>query len=206
MYMNIKNLKYILILLLCAFSLQARSENAAEVLSKAATKINSAKGLSCAFTLTSGTNSTKGTLKSSGSKYVIKTGVSSVWYNGKTMATYNPRTKEMTLMTPTSAELAESNPLCYLRGYEKEYTASFAKTAIKGKKVIELTAKRRTAAAKKVIITLSGTSGLPEKFTITGNDGSMTTAVISGLKYAASIPASEFNYPKMKGVEIVDLR
>lgn len=187
-------------------SLPARSETAAEALAKAAAKISSAKGLSCSFVLTSGKNSTKGTLKSAGSKFVIKTGVSSIWYNGKTMATYNPRTKEMTLVTPTYAELAESNPLYYLKGYEKDYTASFSKSPVKGKKVVELTAKRRGVAVRKVVVTFNASDYRPEKFIVTASDGSNTSATVSGINYATTIPASEFNYPKMAGVEIVDLR
>ena len=86
------------------------AETAQSVLAKASAKVTGTKGMSCAFTLSASGRSVKGTLKSSGKKFALITPVSSSWFDGRNMWTYNPSSAETTLVNPTADEIAETNP------------------------------------------------------------------------------------------------
>lgn len=191
--------------LLTAFQINALTVH--EVLDKAASKISTAKGISCNFTISQDGKSTKGTLKSSGNKFTIQTPANSTWYNGKTMYTFSASTSETTVVNPTVAELAEVNPLNYLKGYKKTYNASFAKKMPKGVYVIELTPIKRSTGIKKITVSLESSNFIPKSFVINGAGGSVSVA-ISEVKLGTVLGASVFEYPKNKfpKAEIVDLR
>lgn len=180
---------------------------APEVLSKSASKISGAKSVTCTFTLTTQGKSVKGSLKTSGTKFAITTPYSSSWYNGKAMYTYNASSRETTIVTPTAAELAEANPLCYLKGYDKSFTAAFSKTMPKGKYEVILTPKKRNTGIKSVTLIINGKTMLPDAITVTGG-GATGKVVLNSVSLGGALPASTFEYPAKNypKVEIVDLR
>lgn len=184
------------------------AESAAQIMEKAAAKINGAGGVSASFTLTSGHQTAKGTIKASGKKFVIETPGYSTWYDGKNMWTYNERSNETTLIEPTAAEIAEANPLALVNTYTKDFTASFAKSQTKGSKSIILTPKSKALGYKSVHVTLSDQTGLPTKVVVIPQSGTRIDVSIFQVKTKQQFAASTFTYPKSKypKAEINDMR
>ncbi|MDE5791120.1 MAG: outer-membrane lipoprotein carrier protein LolA [Muribaculaceae bacterium] len=198
----------VIILLSLIFSFQARGETAQEVLNKAANKVKAAKGVEVNYSATTNGHSISGVLKHAGAKFYVKAGGMETWYNGKALYTHNPSTKETTVVTPSAGELAEVNPLVYLKSYSTYFTPSFSKNKQTGKYVIDLKSKSRKAPAKKITVVINSKTLNPEKFTITSLDGSVTNVSLSKVNYSNSFASSVFDYPKSRfpNVNIVDLR
>lgn len=184
------------------------SPTASEIMNKAGATLKSAKGISGKFTLISGKNKLSGNIKVAGSKFAIESGASSSWYNGKQMWTYNPTSKETTLVIPTPAEINETNPLEYIKGYSNEYTASFASQKLAGKYSILLTPKKKRNTVKSVILILNSKTLKPEKLTVTMKSGTKSDILINSLDYNSALKSSDFEYPKSRypKIPIVDLR
>lgn len=202
--------KYILTFLatfcFCAFANAAESADA--VLSRVAKAVKTAEGVSASFSLSSGGQNLSGTLKSSGSRFSLVTSSTSVWYDGKTMWTYNSKTNETTVTLPTSAELAEVNPLYIVNAYSNNFTASFAKSQTKGCKTIVLTPKSKKLGYKSVHVTIPDKSSFPSQLVVIPSSGQKITVKIEKVSIGAKLPSSAFEYPKSKypKAEIVDLR
>ena len=184
------------------------SLNASEVLNRAVKKLSSANGIEAKFLIKNAGLNGEGTIKTMGSKYHVALPDIEVWYNGKTMYTYNKRTEETTVVTPTTEEISETNPLSYISNSEKNYTAVFAKEKKSGKYVLDLLPKSKKDNIKKVVLTLKQNDFTPENMVVEPLSGSPITIDIKTFKTAVSGSTSEFEYPKSKypGVEIIDLR
>ena len=189
-----------------AFS--ASAQTADGMLKKAAAAINGAGGLTASFTLDYGQQKMTGTLKASGRKFALQTSSTSTWYDGKSMWTYNPNTKETTLMTPTPQEVGEANPLAIVNSYSSAFTASFAKSQTKGSKTVVLTPKSKQSGYKSVHVTIPDGTSFPSKLVVIPGSGQKVTVSVSQVKTGQKLPESSFVYPKSKypKVEIVDLR
>lgn len=180
---------------------------AEQVAQKTASVISNAKGLTASFSIQGNGNSGAGTIKSSGNKFqVILPGVG-IWYNGKNLYTYSGRSNETTLVSPTAAELLESNPLLYLKSGGGGYKYSFSSVKRNGKYVVEAAPKNGKGDIKKMTFTVNSSSFKPERIVVTTRQGTITIE-IKDLKTNVAINANEFEYPKSKypKAEIVDLR
>lgn len=193
---------------LCSpYTMHAASLTPQQVAQRAASVINASKGLSAEFTMTAGGKSTKGTIKSLGSKFAVSMPQVSTWYNGKSLYTYNPRTSETTVITPTAQELAESNPLLYIKSGGAGFTYKFSTVKRQGKYIIDLLPKNNRSGIKKMTFTVNSSNFHVEKIAVDASSGS-TMVTITSFKTGVSLPASDFEYPKSKypKAEIVDLR
>lgn len=199
---------YLIILSLLLTSIGSFALTPAEILKKASATATSSSGIKGSFTLNIGGKSISGTIASSKDKFAIATPISSSWYNGNVMWTYNPSSKETTLVKPTSAELQETNPLSYLKSYSSEFTPSLSSKRVAGKHLINLVPKSKRNNIKAIEVVIDSKSFKPDSFTITSRDNSKVVLKIKTLKYGVAIPASTFEYPKSKypGIEIIDLR
>lgn len=131
-----------------------------------------------------------------------------VWFNGKTMYTYNKDTEETTVVYPTPEELSQSNPLAYVTGASSNYNVSFSTVKRADKYVLELTPKKKSFDIKRVTLTINKQNYSPEKIVIEPKGGSPVTAEITSFKEAGNLSSSLFEYPKSKypKAEIIDLR
>lgn len=202
--------KYVLLFLtifcFCAFANAAESADA--VLSRVAKAVKAAIGVNASFSLSSGGQNLSGTLKSSGSKFSLVTSSTSVWYDGKTMWTYNSKTNDTTVTLPTPAELAEVNPLYIVNAYSNNFTAAYAKSQTKGSKTIVLTPKSKKLGYKSVHVTIPDKSSFPTQLVVIPLSGQKITVKIEKVTTGVKFPSSTFEYPKSKypKAEIVDLR
>lgn len=193
----------------CIFTLGAQTTmQPNQVLTKAVGVITNTRGVEAVFNITNAGQTGRGSIKNFGGKYKVTLPDAEVWYNGKDLYTYNKRAGETTVVTPTSEELAESNPLSYVVNAGKNYNVSFSTVKKKGKHVLELVPKSKSQAIKRVTLTLNGTNYYPEKIVVEPVKGSPVTTEIISFKTGVSAIAAEFEYPKAKypKVELVDLR
>lgn len=202
--------KYVLLFLtvFCFCSFANAAESADAVLSRVAKAVKAAIGVNASFSLSSGGQNLSGTLKSSGSKFSLVTSSTSVWYDGKTMWTYNSKTNETTVTLPTPAELAEVNPLYIVNAYSNNFTAAYAKSQTKGSKTIVLTPKSKKLGYKSVHVSIPDKSSFPTQLVVIPLSGQKITVKIEKVTTGVKFPSSTFEYPKSKypKAEIVDLR
>lgn len=204
--MSIKRYLLSVVAFIAALNFSAFAITAEEVLTRSASLV--AKGVSGKFSATMNGRSINGTINAVGTKFAIVTSGVSTWYNGKSMWTYNPATKETTLVTPTPSELAESNPFNYLKSWKSGYSSSLANKMQGGNYLITLTPKSKYSSVKSVMVYINGKNWKPSSFKISLKDGSVSTITPQNLTFGSEISNSVFVYPvnKYKGVEIVDLR
>lgn len=201
------------IALICAFFMMAGSAlaqgtlTAAQVAQKAATVITGSKGITATFTISSKGMTSKGTIKSDGNKFTVSMPEVSTWYNGTSLYTYNPRTSETTVVKPTARELAESNPLMYVKAGGQGYTYAYSTESHKGKYIIDLHPKNVKSALRKLTFTINSANYHIEKIKVVTSSGE-TSVDVTSLKNNQVIPSGDFEYPKSKypKAEIVDLR
>ena len=184
------------------------AETADALLRKAAAAVNGAGGLTASFTLDYGQQKLSGTLKAAGKKFALQTSTTSTWYDGKNMWTYNSRNNETTLMTPTTQEVNEANPLSIVNTYSSSFVAAFAKSQIKGCRTIVLTPKSKQSGYKSVHVTIPDGSAFPSKLVVIPSSGQKVTVSITQVKSGQKLPDQTFVYPRSKypKAEIVDLR
>lgn len=178
-----------------------------QVAQKTAAVVSNAKTISAAFNFSGNGRNSNGTIKTSGNLFSVILPEVSTWYDGKALYTYNPRTVETTVTTPTAMELMESNPLLYVRGAGANYSYKFSTVRRNGKYVVDLIPTKKNTGISKMTITVNSTNFHPERIVV-ATTGGVLTIDITSFKTGVPIPASEFSYPKAKypKAEIIDLR
>lgn len=195
------------LLILCLNGISAQDANPSNILSKTVNLISGAKGVEAKFTVYNSGYSGGGEIKTLGNKFKVTLPDVEVWYNGKDLYTYNKRTAETTVVTPTQEELSESNPLAYVTGAAGKYNVAFSTVKKTGKNVLELTPKTK-GEIKRITLTLNKADGAPQKIVVEPSSGNPITADITSFKTGVTLSPADFEYPKSKypKVELIDLR
>ena len=148
----------------------------------------------------------RGSIMLKGTKFVLKSPVSTIWFDGKTQWNFIYKNEEVNISNPTATELQNINPYYILSMYQKGFNYRMGGDKKGGQEVI-LTAQssRSTISTISIIIASNST---PKSITIYRRDGSRTTLNISGYQTGASFSDSMFAFNKKKypKVEVVDLR
>lgn len=201
-------LKYLIICLfsLCALSMSA--EKSWEVLDKAVAKLAKSPGVNSNFKIVSDNGNITGSFKSSGKKFKLETSVGTTWFDGKNMWTSNPRSKQITLVNPTTSEINEVNPFAYMNGYKGKFKTGFSRREDPQNFLIVLNPLNSKENIKAVEIAVNKKNYLPQRFIIRDNNDKITTIYINSLNIKASNQASIFICPvnSMNDFELVDLR
>lgn len=206
MRINHKSIIYLIFLFLTLPCYAERQLTAEEVAQKAASVLTSTQGLQADFTLKSNGRSGKGAIKSSGNKFMVEIPGAISWYNGKDLYTYNAKSAETTVVTPTARELLEVNPLLYVKNSGGNYNYNFSTVKRNGKYIIDLTPKKKSEI-KKLAFTINSSNYNIERISVT-TSGGVTEIIIDTFKNGVSLSANDFEYPKNKypKAEIIDLR
>lgn len=206
---NLLALKVLLVVVaLCSGSLM-QAQRAQAILDKATAKIGSGSSVNCSFSITGDGGSVKGSFKSSGQKFQLATPIATTWYDGKCMWTSNAKTKEITLVNPTVAEVNEVNPFSYLHNYKSTYKAYFSRKKNAKCHLIVLNPRNPGSCDIKAIeIAINKNTFLPEHFIVRDSSDKVVTVNISQLSLSAKNVASTFVCPvsSMKDYELIDLR
>lgn len=181
---------------------------AAEVLKKATDKITSSKGLTADFRADFSGKKISGKFISEGVRFSLQAEGIKVWYDGKNMWTYNQSTSETTLTSPNSDEINETNPLSYLKLYEKRYEASFSKESKSEKYVIQLLPKSKRDEYKSIVITINKSNYLPETIKGVSVSGQIISINLDKIKTGLTFTPGDFRYPASSypKVEVIDMR
>ena len=179
-----------------------------QVLDRSVKAISENKGMELIFNVTTSGYTGKGEILTLGKKFKVKLPDVNIWYNGKDLYTYSGDTGETTVVIPTEEELAESNPLAYITGAEKNYNVSFSTVKKQGSYVLELIPAAKNANLKRVTLTVGKNNFIPERIVVEPKSGDPIRADILSYKKVSNVSSSEFEYPKSKypKAEIVDLR
>lgn len=197
------------ITLILPLALMAGNPNASTILSKTTSNLNSAKGYTADFSATTGDGETlTGKLTLAKEKFSMVGQGFGVWFNGSDMWSYTEGTGEVSLTSPTSEELMETNPFDIINNYAEYYNAKTISSG-NGKYVIQLTAKGKNSPVKSAAVEINAATYLPSSIVATFPNSSTIQISISNTKASETAPAaSAFVFPQTKypGVEVVDLR
>ena len=195
------------IMLPSAFSCHAASP-AQSAYTTLLAKLQAPAGVSMKFSASGDGAAAKGTALLKGAKFQIRlTDGTAVWCDAKNMWTYNPRTKETTLTSPSATELAQTNPAIAIARNPALFTPALIKAA-DGGRVLQLSpAKGKTALGLSCVWIRLNTDGTPASIRVKSADGRQGAMKIESFSHA-NAQDNDFRYPasKYKGVQVLDLR
>jgi outer membrane lipoprotein-sorting protein len=203
-----KRLTYLLLALAMPLLATAQKSTANDVLSQFLWKIDE-QTLSSDFvlTVTENTNapiSYSGKIQMRGEKFRLSMLSNEGAYDGKTYYLYSEETDELTLTTPTHAELLEANPILFSRALQRQSAVKFSPTGKDAKHyVIELIPNNVEAGVMKFVIKLQKSTLLPVEVTVKEHD-STTVIRFKNAKFDAEKPA--FVITPKPGTFVNDLR
>lgn len=180
-----------------------------EIMRKVSSIADGTSGVSGNFSLRGPGGVVRGSFKFDGTRSVIDVpSAATSWFDGKNLWSLNKNTKEITVTLPDQSELAEANPLLFLRNYSSNFNVSFSKRKVAGKHIIMLRPKRAMQDVKWVEAVIGSSSGLPEYITVCDTRGQRSLMSLSHIKTNCKFKAADFSFPqnRYKGYEIIDLR
>jgi len=192
-------------LILSLFSLNVKAENATTILDKTAAAIKGAGGVKAGFTMAINANTTTGTISILGQKFHCVTGVTSSWFDGKTLWHYIDANEEVNITNPSVNEISRINPYSFLNLYKKGYKCKMGNSNAKVYEVI-LTG-QPGAAFSNIIVRVDKKTYQPVFIRSVTSKTTIEISVTSFLKNQ-KFSASTFTYDKKKypNAEVIDLR
>lgn len=180
---------------------------ASEVFDRGKAKITGAKTLQADFIMKMNGRQISGKIFSKGNRFALISSLTSSWFNGTSLYTYDAGAGETFLSTPTLAELREVNPLLFLSSAQ-DYKITASKKKKTDIETVVLLPKRNGGAIKSVTIELDSKTFLPKSVKITPSTGTAVDITISNVRLNAEISNSTFEYPKSKyqNVTVIDMR
>jgi outer membrane lipoprotein-sorting protein len=200
--------------LLLLFLYIAAIPDADKLLRQTMQTYNEMGGLEATFSFNlkspSGSTSFDGVIVFKEDKFFLTTPDMLVWFDGVTQWTYLPQNEEVNVSVPTGAELRTINPLLFLRGYDKDFKATYTgeSTTAKARIAYDLKLTPRKKGDVKVIeVQIEKSTYLPARIVAVMNKDVRNTIVINDMK-SAKPSDSLFVFPKNKypEAEIIDLR
>lgn len=194
----------LLLALILIFPMAASAATARELVARSIADINAGKGVEVRLNV----DAKPVRLLMKGKLFNLDAGGIKIWYDGKTMWTYNATTGETTLSSPSANELAEVNPFIILRNAMTGYNLAYAKKHPAGMKLVVMTPKNANSEIVRIILTISSKNAKLEKIAITQRGGHRIVARIENIARKSSLSQSDFRYPakSYKGVKLLDLR
>lgn len=191
--------------LLAAVSINAL--DAKSVLDKASANFKKCPSVTIGYTVSNGDDSDKGTITLQGQKFCNKMSNMTVWFDGKTMWSYNKDNEEVNVTTPSASQVAKMNPYAFLSIYRKGYKVAFGKNTNQYYEVI-LTAQDAKTSVQKLTVRINRSNYQPVYVVMTSKKtGNMTIDINSYKKgKRQSDAAYQFSKTKYPNVEVIDLR
>lgn len=202
-------IRYLILTFLLAIVSPIGAVTPGEVLAKVKGKIINSKGLSGNFSISSPNGKGSGSFLFDGKRsHVSSPSFGSSWYDGKSMWSLNPRSKEVTVVTPTLAEVRDANPLMYLNSIESEFRLFFSKRKENGKYILLLNPKQSGTGVKAIEIIVDAASYLPQRITVRDKNDVRSNVSLSGLNFNKKVQESDFKFDSSRypGYEVIDLR
>lgn len=197
-----------ILLLLLTLPLSMMALTPVQVLDKSASSLTQAGGIEAAYTLMHNGQKQTGSIKAKGKKFYIYAGGVQTWYDGKTQWNFQASSKEVTISTPTAAELATVSPYAMIASYRNTFNASAMKSNVAGTYCIKLTPKNSNSPVKQAIVYIRSNDFMPVKLEATHKNNQKSSIIITSIKKGVTLPDATFAFNKAKhpGVEVIDLR
>jgi outer membrane lipoprotein-sorting protein len=209
--------KYILLLTTLLLTVAMSAETANNVLSKAVSAVEKSNGIEATFSLNATKNgnslgSSTGTIVLKGEKFRLQTSDATSWFDGKTQWSYQKKSDEVTVTTPTASELESINPYRLLSLYKSGYSSKLLSsvTTFKGRAVnaVQLTATDKKRNFTNIVIYIAKDTDLPLFIRVTLRDTTRNDITVTSCKTNTRPADSTFvfnkkSYPK---AEVIDLR
>lgn len=198
-----------LITALCLPIVAHSADQGSTILRKANEAFSKAGGIEADFTITSSAGNTSGKMTVSGQKFaLLLNNKHATWYDGKSLWTYNPTTKEVTLSTPTAADLETINPWAILKNAGIRYYAKTLEAKDASQYRLLLTPRSRKDAIRRVEVFIDKKTLHPRRIVVTPTSGQPVTVVVGKLTTGLKPAPATFTFPKSKypKTEIIDIR
>lgn len=191
--------KYLLSLIFYLSSIICATAAVPASVTRAVRQVKAAPALEVACTV----NGHAASMEMSGECFHINLGNAEVYYDGSTQWSYSPLDKEVTIFTPTTEEVAESNPLNLLQNLDRDYNCEVVKGDAN---TVRLTPRQPSGPIAEATITFNPTTGWPTHITLImgGRRADLTNLRFTAEKAKRPVGAFQFNPPK--GVTVTDLR
>ena len=192
-------------LAICHLTFAFAGESAKSVLDKCAAKVSAKEGLSAQFRMESAQyGSVNGSIEVKGTKFHAQTPVAVMWFDGKTQWTWLQKNNEVSVTTPSEAQLQAINPYNFINMYKKGY--SYTMSTSGSSYIVHLTATDNSRKVQEMFITIDKNSYVPSEVKMRQGT-KWTNFVISNLKIAAIDDASfRFKSADYPTAEVIDLR
>ena len=209
-------LLYIMSVLLAWPLVAQQSSEAARILDNTATAFEKAGGVKAEFTFEAfqrgaSLGTATGTIVLKGEKFFLETAEHLSWFNGKTQWTYLPASDEVTITTPTEAELQSINPYALLYIYKNGFNYELGNTgAYQGKAVYEviLKAMDKHNELSNIVLYIDKSSYQPVYIEVELRDYTRNVIKINRYQTGLKLTDSMFTFDKKQypNVEIIDIR
>lgn len=196
-------------------SFAQKDESAKALLDQTYAAFQKAGGIKAKFVVNSYKNGkfmggSRGSILLKGTKFMLKTTASSIWFDGKTQWNYVYKNQEVNVSNPTTSELQNINPYYILSIYQRGFDYKMGNaTQYGGKsgKEIVLTAQNKKQNISSIVLFVSADNE-PMHISIDRKDGSRNDLTISSYKGGQNLDDNSFVFNKKKypKVEVVDLR
>lgn len=200
-----------------ASSLMAqKSSEAASILDNTASAFEKAGGVKAEFTFEAfqrgaSLGTASGAIELDGEKFFLKTAEHLSWYDGKTQWTYLPSSDEVTITTPTEAELQSINPYALLYIYKNGYNYEMGKTqSFQGKAVHEVVLKSfdKHNQISSIMLLVDQSNYQPLYIVVELSDFTRNEITINQYQIGMKYSNSKFVFDKKQypNVEVIDIR
>lgn len=195
----------IVLLALFAHFTTSNAQDVRSVLDKCAAAVSAKEGVSASFRMESAQyGKANGTIKVKGRKFHASTAVASMWFDGKTQWTYLNSNNEVSVTTPTEAQLQAINPYNFINLYKSGFKSSMTTNA--SSYHVHLTAENASRKIQELFITIDKKTFSPSEVKL--RQGSKwTTFFITDFK-TVKLADTEFTFKSkdFPTAEVIDLR
>lgn len=181
------------------------AQDAKAVLDKCAAVVGAKEGVKASFAMESAQyGNTSGTIAVKGKKFHVSTPVATMWFNGSTQWTYLQRNDEVSVTTPTEAQLQAFNPYNFINLYKSGF--KYSMTTAAAAYCVHLTATDAKRKIQEMFITIDKKAYTPTEVKLRQGT-KWTTFTISDFKKVSLTDAEfSFNAKDFPTAEVIDLR
>ncbi|MGN0232570.1 MAG: LolA-like putative outer membrane lipoprotein chaperone [Muribaculaceae bacterium] len=173
-------------------------------------KYRTSNCLSANLAITSGVNTSKGTIIMQDNCFKLQTLELRCWYDGKSMWTYSKDVGEVNLTSPTNEELQSMNPYIALNNYKSDNRVTLLKSYDSDSYVLKLSPiSPNKSTYREIVISVSKTSYYITKAVIVMTNGQQSTIHITGYRALNKYKTQFFQFTSSevpKSTPVIDLR
>ncbi len=212
--MNMQRISSFLLICTLAFALPVaaqRPADAKEILERTAETFKKAGGVRIAFTVRAAGNSSVGTIRLKGDKFLLETDGVTTWFDGHTQWSYLASGDEVNVSEPTPEELQGINPYALLSLYENGYDLKIGKAdnpRFKSLHKVVLTATERKQDLQCIILYVTKDTYRPIQVSMARRGGEAAVILIESYHTGEAYPDTLFTFDEKAypTAELIDLR